>query len=130
MNGFSQRVQRSEWVHWKRRVLAAGLLGLCLTFPIAASPITIQNEWTSFLEGGKAEWTTTSPPPITLRIKEEMVEALASASPTSTLFVQYLEWRRDLDPARFDHWHPEMGPVLQTLATTPATTPNVNPEAQ
>jgi hypothetical protein len=28
--------------------------------------------------------------------------------------VEYLRWRRSLNPARFDHWHPRIGPMLAT----------------
>jgi hypothetical protein len=112
--------------------LAAALLALVFTVPASASPIGLVTEWNNFLAGGESEWSTTPPPPITLTIKIEMVQALESSDPLGTPMVQYLEWRRNLDPARFDHWHPEMGPVLGSLQppTTTTTTPTVNPQPQ
>jgi MYXO-CTERM domain-containing protein len=35
-----------------------------------------------------------------------------------TPLVEYLRWRRSLDPARFDHYHPNVGPMLAEDALT------------
>jgi hypothetical protein len=79
--------------------------------------------WNRFLAGGETEWEHHAPPKITAQIHVLMNRALNSADPTANANVQYLMWRRDLDPARFDHWHPRIGPMLQALETSPATTP-------
>ena len=70
-------------------------------------------------------------PPITLQIKEEIAQALTSSDPATNVFVQYLEWRRDLDPARFDRWHPIEGPILARVTPSTATPdPVINPQPQ
>ncbi len=114
--------------------MAAGLIGLCLSHPVAASPIRhqsqaqkIQTEWNNFLAGGPTLWGTRHAPPITALIKRESHADLATADPLSLPMVQYLEWRRDLNPARFDHFHPFVGPILQSLLPPPTT---VNPQPQ
>jgi hypothetical protein len=33
-----------------------------------------------------------------------------------TPLVEYLTWRRSLDPTRFDHWHPNVGPLIAESA--------------
>jgi hypothetical protein len=40
-----------------------------------------------------------------------------------TPFVQYLIWRRNLDPMRFDFYHPRVGPLLAAQTMTPPTIP-------
>jgi hypothetical protein len=37
-------------------------------------------------------------------------------------FLSYLEWRRGLDPPRFDHWHPIVGPALADARSHAMTT--------
>jgi hypothetical protein len=45
------------------------------------------------------------------------IEAVNGLLPQSPL-VSYLEWRRSLDPTRFDHYHPRIGALIaQDLAT-------------
>lgn len=39
-----------------------------------------------------------------------------------SLFLSYLEWRRGLDPPRFDHWHPIVGPALAQARSHAMTT--------
>ncbi|WP_157579420.1 PEP-CTERM sorting domain-containing protein [Singulisphaera acidiphila] len=54
-----------------------------------------------------------------------MVRALQSADPRSTPWVQYLLWRQGLNVARFNFYHPGLGPALEELPPpkTPPTTP-------
>ncbi|WP_074314829.1 PEP-CTERM sorting domain-containing protein [Singulisphaera sp. GP187] len=56
-----------------------------------------------------------------------MVVALQSADPRSTPWVQYLLWRQGLNIARFNHYHPVLGPVLEQLP--PPVAPPTNPPA-
>src|SRR4051794_17608907 len=100
---------------------AGGRTGL----PVQAAPIkhhhvaekgqTHRTGWQKFLDGGAAHWTKADPPNIDLHIRVLMDKALKSPHAASNRNVQYLEWRRSLNPARFDHWHPKMGPMLQAL---------------
>lgn len=51
-------------------------------------------------------------------------------------FVDYLRWRRSLNPARFDYYHPRVGQMLQWEPPIPqgnpppTTTPPVDPQGQ
>jgi hypothetical protein len=56
------------------------------------------------------------------------IRPLADGQMPNVAFVQYLQWRRSLNPARFDRNHPCMGPMLardQVIRRTvvPAVTP-------
>ncbi|MDR3633143.1 MAG: PEP-CTERM sorting domain-containing protein [Isosphaeraceae bacterium] len=112
------------------RVLIAGVLALGMTSPTRAS--SIQTRWDNFLAGGVTEWASTPPPPITLQIKIEIAQALESTSPSTNLFDQYLHWRRNLDPTRFDHYHPIEGPIIAgfTFPSTSTPDPVINPQPQ
>jgi hypothetical protein len=91
--------------------------------------------WLNFLAEGETHWASVHAPPITANVRKFMAQELNSADSTSTPMVTYLEWRRNLDPTRFDHYHPTMGPELQTLlptttstSTPPTPTPNPSPQ--
>jgi len=92
---------------------------------ITASVVGGMRSWVNFLNGGQQVWSQFQSPPVTLAVREIMQQALRSANATSNPWVQYLTWRRDLDPVRFDHWHPFMGHELQNLPPPP---PPSNPQ--
>jgi hypothetical protein len=52
---------------------------------------------------------------------------MADSSLMETPFVRYLLWRRGLDPARFDHYHPRIGPILASLSPPPPSPPTSVP---
>jgi hypothetical protein len=98
--------------------------------PIHASSLPRDvSRWLNFLAGGEPLWSEVHAPPIDATIRHFMAQELKSPDPTSTPMVMYLEWRRNLDPTRFDHYHPQMGPELQTLLppTTPTATATTTP---
>src|SRR5437868_4192444 len=57
--------------------------------------------WNKFLAGGPAHWSHARPPEITARIHVLMHKSMRSSDPISDLNVEYLMWRRSLDPVRF-----------------------------
>lgn len=83
--------------------------------------------WTSYLSGGSALWSQAKAPQISAAVHRAMVTALQSADPRSTPWVQYLLWRQGRNLARFNFYHPVLGPVLEQLP--PPTTPPTNPPA-
>jgi hypothetical protein len=111
-------------------LLIAGILALGMSAPASAS--SIQTRWENFLAGGTTEWASTPPPPITPLIKREIAASLMSSDPASSLFVQYLAWRRNLNPVRFDRWHPIEGPAVGRIVFPGTSTPDpvVNPQPQ
>ncbi len=83
----------------------------------------------TFLNGGEVVWSATRPPIFPRSVLSEAATEIAAGNETT--LVQYLHWRRDLNPSRFDHYHPYLGPLLanDTKITTPSLlpTPTVNP---
>jgi hypothetical protein len=76
------------------------------------------SSWANYVLAGPSVWSTVHAPPVTLSVRETMAQALESPDPTSNPYVDYLIWRRSLDPSRFDDWHPVIGPMLQQLITS------------
>ena len=78
--------------------------------------------WKSFLAGGPALWAITTPPSFPSHL---VLYYQANGVPVETPFVDYLIWRRNLDPLRFDANHPGAGPVLELIKPpkTPSSTP-------
>jgi hypothetical protein len=71
--------------------------------------------WSSYLAGGAQLWAQRAAPRITAGVRMAMAQALGSANPRLSPWVQYLLWRQSLNPARFDRWHPQMVPFLSNL---------------
>jgi hypothetical protein len=118
----------------RHRILQVGLstlLGLALlgsngttasASPIRSYGIVVTNidslgpAWARFLSFGPEFWENHAPPPFPSGLILPTQNGLLVETP----FVEYLLWRRNLDPARFDHYHPIRGPQLELL--TPAVT--------
>lgn len=130
-----------------------GLLGIGLvTGSATASPIrrhriivvrnvdSLGSAWAHFLEGGPTRWAAVQSP----RFPSGLLLPTTNGQLIDTPFVDYLDWRRSLNPRRFDHYHPFIGPALGNLIpptnlTTPipppssissAGEPSVNPAPQ
>ena len=76
--------------------------------------------WTRFLDGGPTLWSHVRPP----RFPSGLVLTYQNGRIVDTPLVDYLSWRRSLNPARFDLVHPTIGPALGGLTPpTPAIIP-------
>lgn len=96
-----------------------------------AAPV-IPPRWASFLAGGQSTWAAFQSPPFTLPVRLALLSliqgdpAVAAASP----LVGYFVWRRNLNPTRFDRYHPFLGPQLPQgfippVPIVPPTVPDV-----
>ena len=112
-----------------RSAVARGILAACLgllTLPgpsASAGPIrayrvhaertgpALGPAWGRFLADGPGLWSVAHAP----RFPSGIHLASVSGRLVETPFVDYLLWRRSLDPARFDHFHPFVGPRLAAL---------------
>jgi hypothetical protein len=124
MNQQSEANRQRRGTAW----LAGALAAMFVTASAEAAPIisyaavstgtttgtSFGPAWQKFLAGGPALWAVESPPPFPSHIRLATDNGLIVETP----FVEYLIWRRDLDPARFDHFHPIIGPILGTLPQT------------
>jgi hypothetical protein len=127
----------------KRNSWAALMLGLFVCGQLAsratASPIQSQvhqqalrpsqtlQAWAAFLAGGAEEWAAVHAPPINADVEVAMKKALASPQPLANVWVEYLLWRYHLNPVRFTHYHPNLGPILSQI-DTPTPTPTPEPQ--
>ena len=120
------------WLIKARRVIsAAGATLLALGFAantthtaeasaIQAMSVVVNNidslgpAWAQFLAGGIPLWSVEPSPPI----PEGLILPKENGVLVPTPFVEYLAWRRSLDPARFDQYHPIVGPELGQLPQT------------
>jgi hypothetical protein len=113
-------------------LLALGVAGLP-SRPVEASAIqangVVVNDitslgpaWAQFLAGGIPLWSVEPSPPI----PTGLVLPKENGILVPTAFVEYLAWRRSLDPTRFDQFHPavgaELGQLPQTITPPPGGT--------
>ncbi len=84
--------------------------------------------WTKFLSDGTETWSKTHAPPFTPAIKSTIWDVLktdTTAQAISNPMIEYLEWRRSLDPTRFTSYHPNLSPALAQLLSSPSLPPGV-----
>jgi hypothetical protein len=109
-------------------LLVAGVIGVAAAPAAEANPIRLFRThpsaslrarpvrgWAAFLAGGPLLWSQVHAPPINLAVRRVMLQSVGGADPLANPMVQYLLWRHDLSPARFDFWHPWLGPRLEHL---------------
>ncbi|AMV39369.1 PEP-CTERM sorting domain-containing protein [Planctomyces sp. SH-PL62] len=90
--------------------------------PISASSPAYSNSWASFLSGGEPTWASRPSPPVTISVRQAVLRlingdpSIAASSP----LIGYMVWRRNLDVARFDFYHPHIGPRLPQGFIPPA----------
>jgi hypothetical protein len=134
MNGFWNRSIFDHRASWTKMFLASVVVAAWQSKPAEASPIwsarqSALSQWRAFVSAGPSLWSSVHAPPITMGVRFAMLRGLGSANPTSDPFVEYLEWRRNRAPARFDHWHPRLGPWLSHLLPPLVPQPQtVNPK--
>jgi hypothetical protein len=82
---------------------------------VAADGTGLPPAWNRFLSAPDA-WSYWSPP-FTLDVRRT-IWGILNGDPAAIAvnpMIDYLEWRRDLNPARFDRYHPFLGPRLGRL---------------
>lgn len=86
---------------------------------------TLSPAWDAFLGMGPEGWSMYQSPALTFPTRMAVWRMLESASDSVTLdpMLEYLIWRRDLNPGRFDYYHPYLGPRLGQLLQPPLTPP-------
>ena len=86
--------------------------------------------WTNFLAEGTQTWSTTHAPAFTPAIESTIWQVLKTdteAQSISNPMIDYLEWRRSLDPTRFTDNHPNLSPALEQLLSSPSLPSNPPP---
>jgi hypothetical protein len=90
--------------------------------------------WDEFVAQGPSYWARVHHPTMSAQTSQTMHQVwkqeLNSADPASYPNIQYLLWRRALDPSRFDHWHPRLGHALASVLPLPTMTLGSTPQPQ
>jgi hypothetical protein len=97
--------------------------------------ITPSNErvfvaWTNYLSAGPQLWSTKHAPSFTPAIKSTIWQVLKTDTQDQSLsnpMIDYLLWRRSLNPQRFTANHARLSPALAQLLSAPSTPPGVPP---
>jgi len=81
--------------------------------------------WSAFLGLGRGGWSAYQSPAFTVPTRLAVWRMLDAASGSNALdpMLEYLIWRRDLNAARFDYFHPNLGPRLGQLLEPPSLPP-------
>src|SRR5271157_2446463 len=119
VNGFTHKPTRTRTVRLFRVVLACALILGVQPLQAAAT----NEAWTNFLAGGPQTWATTPAPAFTPAIESRIWQVLntdTAAQALSNPMIEYLEWRRNLDPTRFTSYHPNLSPALAQLLSSPS----------
>ena len=86
--------------------------------------------WTKFLAEGTPTWSTTHAPAFTPAIESTIWQVLKTDTEAQSIanpMIDYLEWRRSLDPTRFTDNHPNLSPALAQLLSSPSLPANPPP---
>lgn len=111
-------------LRWRGVVFVLAVLGMTAgsaeaspirQYRLSARSTADLRTWSSFLAGGAQVWASRGAPRITAAVRVAMAQALGSANPRTSPWVQYLLWRQNLNPIRFNRWHPQMAPYLSNL---------------
>jgi hypothetical protein len=97
---------------------------------LTPSEVRTFEAWTNFLAAGTQTWSTTHAPAFTPAIESTIWQVLktdTTAEAIANPMIEYLEWRRSLDPTRFASYHPNLSPALAQLLSSPSLPAGVPP---
>ena len=138
VNGFTHKPRRTGKVQLLALALTGSLiLGIqpmqaATTKKLELSPSEVKTfeAWTHFLTDGPPTWSTTHAPAFTPAIRSTIWQVLDTDTQAQSIvnpMIDYLEWRRSLDPTRFTHFHPNLSPALAQLLSSPSLPAGVTP---
>jgi len=138
VNGFTHKPTRTRTVRLFRVVLAGALIlgvqplqaATTKRFVLTPAEAKTFEAWTKFLAEGTPTWSTTHAPAFTPAIESTIWQVLktdTAAQSISNPMIEYLEWRRSLDPTRFSFYHPNLSPALAQLLSSPSLPANPPP---
>lgn len=131
VNGFTKRKERVRRASWfLLALIGVGGLGSQVVEAATTKRLTVTpaNEkvfvaWTHFLADGETTWSHKAAPVFTPAIRSTIWQVLKTDSQAQSLnnpMIDYLLWRRSLDPQRFLAYHPSLSPALAQLLNTPS----------
>ena len=138
VNGFTHKPTRTRTVRLFPLVLTGALIlgvqplqaATTKRFVLTPAEAKTFEAWTKFLAEGTPTWSTTHAPAFTPAIRRTIWQVLKTdteAQLVSNPMIEYLEWRRSLDPTRFTFYHPNLSPALAQLLISPSLPTSVPP---
>jgi len=137
---------------WTKTLAACALAAAVETLPRPADAAPIHHatraelhaahSWSSYLLASPSVWSSVHAPAFSPQVRSLIWRQVHATNSTALPMIDYLLWRRSLNPVRFDHYHPKLGPTLANLLnqptpttiapqslipSTPTTTPTVAP---
>lgn len=90
--------------------------------------------WTNYLQAGPSVWAVRPHPEYDFQVKEAIWKIIKTDPGGENPMIAFLLWKQSLDPARFDRYHPAIGPAIDKLVapqapqtSTPSSTTAPNP---
>ncbi len=131
VNGFTHKPTRTRTVRLFPLVLTGALLfgmqplqaATTKRFVLTTAEAKTFEAWTKFLAEGTPTWSTTHAPAFTPAIESTIWQVLKTDTEAQSIanpMIDYLEWRRSLDPTRFTDNHPNLSPALAQLLSSPS----------
>lgn len=79
--------------------------------------------------GGQSVWATHPHPIYDFAVREQIWKIIDTDPGGTNPMIEFLLWKQSLDPVRFDHYHPKIGPAIDRLVARAPKTPTqaVNP---
>lgn len=101
-------------------------------YRLPASEVPTFKAWTRYLSSGPTVWNRSTAPSFTPAIRGTIWQVLKTDTQAQALanpMIDYLLWRRSLNPVRFASYHPRLSPALSQLLTisTPSLPSSVPP---
>jgi hypothetical protein len=126
----ASRLQQGRRQYWIVS-LCAGALVLC-SATVVAEPVRKHHEaasesqetyttWSEFLKAGPSVWGTHEHPIWDFTVREAVWKAIKTDPGGTSPMIEFLLWKQSLDPARFDLYHPKIGPAIDKLVKTSPT---------
>ncbi len=138
VNGFTHKPTRTRTVRLFPLVLTGALIlgvqplqaATAKKLVLTPSEVKTFEAWTNYLAEGSQTWSTTHAPAFTPAIRSTIWQVLKTDTQAQAIanpMIEYLEWRRSLDPTRFTSYHPNLSPALAQLLSSPTLPSNVPP---
>jgi hypothetical protein len=138
VNGFTRRPGQTWTVRlFLLALLGAGLLGprpvhgaAAKKFVLTPGEARVFQVWTNYLSAGPQVWSSTHAPDFTPAIRSTIWRVLKTDTQGQSLanpMIDYLLWRRSLNPVRFTANHPNLSPALAQLLNGPSLPTSIPP---
>jgi PEP-CTERM motif len=75
----------------------------------------LSQSWTHFLLGGPSFWAAHPHPLYDFQVRETIWNIIKTDPGGENPMIAFLLWKQSLDPTRFDHFHPNIGPAIDKL---------------